>query len=92
MTTAFPVQRRIDDGGLDAHTADFVECIRTREQPKCNAAVAARAGITAHLGNIAFRTGRRLAWSDETRSFPEDPEANAMLLPEYHGPWEVPVI
>ena len=90
MTTSFPVQRRIDDGGLDAHTANFVDCIRTREQPKCNAAVAARAGITAHLGNIAFLTGKRLAWSDETRSFPDVAEANAMLMPEYRDPWKVP--
>ncbi len=92
MTPRFPTQRRIDDGGLDAHTANFVECMRTREQPKCNAAVAARAGITAHLGNVAFKTGRRLTWDDATQSFPGDAEANAHLLPDYRGPWEIPSV
>ncbi len=90
MTTPIPVQRRQDDGGLDAHMENFVECIKTREQPKCNAAVAARAAITAHIGNIAFKTGRRLTWDDTTQTFPGDEEANSHLLPEYRSPWTLP--
>ncbi len=90
MTTPIPVQRRRDDGGLDAHMENFVECIKTREQPKCNAAVAARAAITAHIGNIAFKSGRRLTWDDATQTFPGDEEANSMLWPEYRSPWTLP--
>jgi predicted dehydrogenase len=90
LTTPFPTQHRIDDGGLDAHTANFVECMKTRAQPKCHAAVAARAAITAHLGNIALKTGRRLTWDDASQSFPNDPEANALLLPSYRAPWTLP--
>jgi hypothetical protein len=85
-----PVQQRRDDGGLDAHMVNFVECIKTREQPKCNAAVAARAAVTAHLGNIAFKTGRRLTWDDAAQTFPDDAEANALLRPSYRSPWRVP--
>ncbi len=90
LTTPMPVQRRRDDGGLDAHMVNFVECIKSREQPKCNAAVAARAAVTAHLGNIAFKTGRRLTWDDAMGSFPGDAEANAHLLPAYRVPWQPP--
>jgi predicted dehydrogenase len=90
LTPALPVQNRQDDGGLDAHMVNFVECIKTRAQPKCNTATAARAAITAHLGNIAFKTGRRLEWDDEAQTFPGDPEANALLLPEYRSPWTLP--
>ncbi len=92
LTTPMPVQQRRDDGGLDAHMVNFVECIKTREQPKCNAAVAARAAVTAHLGNIAFQTDRRLTWDDATQTFPRDEEANAMLLPEYRSPWTLPSV
>jgi hypothetical protein len=92
LTTPMPVQRRRDDGGLDAHMVDFVNCIRTREQPRCNTAVAARAAVTAHLGNIAYKTGRRLAWDDASRSFPNDAEANALLLPGYRSPWALPSV
>jgi hypothetical protein len=92
MTTPIPVQQRRDDGGLDAHMRNFVECIKTREQPKCSAAIAARAAITAHLGNIAFKTGRRLRWDDATRTFPGDEEANSHLWPEYRSPWRLPTL
>ncbi len=92
LTTPMPVQQRRDDGGLDAHMVNFVECIKSREQPKCNAAVAARAAVTAHLGNIAFKTGRRLTWDDATRSFPDDAEANSLLWPEYRSPWTLPSV
>ncbi len=92
LTTPMPVQRRRDDGGLDAHMVNFVECIKTREQPKCNAAVAARAAVTAHLGNIAFKTGRRLTWDDAAQSFPDDAEADALLWPEYRSPWNLPSV
>lgn len=91
-TTPMPVQQRRDDGGLDAHMRNFVECIKSREQPKCNAAVAARAAVTAHLGNIAYRTGRRLTWDDATQSFVDDAEANSLLLPEYRSPWAIPSV
>jgi predicted dehydrogenase len=92
LTTPMPVQQRRDDGGLDAHMVNFVECIKTREQPKCNAAVAARAAVTAHLGNIAFKTGRRLTWDDSTQSFPDDADANSLLWPQYRLPWRLPSI
>jgi predicted dehydrogenase len=90
LTPAMPIQQRRDDGGLDAHMVNFVECIKTREQPTCNAAVAARAAVTAHLGNIAFKTGRRLTWDDAAGTFPGDAEANALLQPTYRSPWSVP--
>jgi predicted dehydrogenase len=92
LTAPMPVQQRRDDGGLDAHMVNFVECIKSREQPKCSAAVAARAAVTAHLGNIAFKTGRRLTWDDATQSFPDDDEANALLWPKYRSPWELPSV
>ena len=92
LTTPIPVQPRRDDGGLDAHMVDFVECIKTRRQPKCHTAVAARAAVTAHLGNIAFKTGRRLTWDDASRSFPDDAEANAMLRTKYRAPWKLPSV
>ena len=71
---------------------NFVECMKTREPPRCHTAVGARAAVTAHLGNIAFKTGRRLTWDDAARSFPHDVEANSTLFPEYRSPWALPTI
>ena len=90
LTPVLPVQRRDDDGGLDAHTQNFVECMKSREQPKCHPAIAARAAVTSHMGNISFKTGRRLAWNDKAGSFDGDSEANALLMPNYRSPWTLP--
>lgn len=76
--------------GLAQHTEDFIECMKTREQPRCNADVGALVAVNAHLGNIAFRTGRRVYWDHETGRFAGDDEANALLLAEYHNGWQLP--
>ncbi len=86
------MQTRRGDGGLDAHMVNFVDCIKSREQPRCNTAVGARSAITAHLGNIAFKTGRRLQWDDASHAFPGDAEANALCLPSYRAPWALPTM
>ena len=92
MTDVMPVQQRRDDGGLDAHMVNFVECMESREQPRCSARVAARAALTAHLGNIAFKTGRRLSWDDANQLFPDDAEANGLVWPAYRSPWTLPSV
>jgi len=44
--------------------------------------IAHRSTNTCHLGNIALKVGRKLAWDTETETFKNDPEANALLSRE----------
>ncbi len=81
-----------DQRGLAQHTENFIECMRTREQPSCNADVGALVAVNAHLGNIAFRTGRRVYWDHATGRFENDDEANALLRAEYHNGWTLPQV
>lgn len=83
--TAAPDQR-----GLAQHTRNFIDCMRTREQPRCNADVGALVAVNAHLGNIAFRTGRRVYWDHAAGRVKGDEEANALLRAEYHNGWQFP--
>jgi predicted dehydrogenase len=92
LTPVLPVQRRDGGGGLDEHTQNFVDCIRSREQPRCNPAIAAQAAITSHLGNVSFKTGRRLAWDRASGRIVDDAEANALLVPSYRSPWALPSV
>ncbi len=43
-----------------------------------------------HLGNIAYRLGRKLAINPSSESFVGDAEADAMLTREYRAPFVVP--
>ncbi len=90
-TPAIPDRRAArNQRGLAQHTEDFIECVKTRKQPRCNADVGALAAVNAHLGNIAFRTGRRVHWDRKSGRFLDDDEANALLRAEYHNGWELP--
>ena len=85
--------RPLGDGDLrlyasDDHVGNFLECIRTREQPICNAEVGHRSSSICNLGNIAMVLGaRKLRWDPATETFPDSPEANAMVKPTMREPW-----
>jgi len=72
------------------HFENFVECIRTREQPNGDIEKLHHSTLLSHYGNIAYRTGRRLHIDPVTEGFKDDPEANAYVKREYRNPWVVP--
>lgn len=71
----------------DDHHADFLDCVRTRRTPICPAETGHRAASICHLGNIAIRLGRRLAWDPRAERFPNDDEANTLLARPMRAPW-----
>ena len=81
---------KADGSDLDRHTRNFVECIRSGGAPKCSPEVAWLAAVNAHLGNIAFKTGRKVYWEHATRTFKDDDDANALIRAHYRKPWNLP--
>ena len=77
--------------GLTNHVKNFLECRKSRN-PNTNASVEIGAHIAkfSHLGNIAYRSGKKLIW-DGTR-FTNDEEVNKYLIPSYREPWKLPTI
>jgi hypothetical protein len=43
----------------------------------------------SHLGNIAFRVGRKLRWDPVAEHFLGDEEANRLLANPYREPWTI---
>jgi hypothetical protein len=41
------------------------------------------------MGNIAYKTGRKLAWNKEKQEF-TDAEANRLIRPTYHNNYALP--
>ncbi len=79
---------------LNFHTQNFVEAIRNNDPSaaRCTAASGAVAAINAHMGNIAFKTGRKVYWDAAQNRFQDDSEANALIGVDYHNGWELPKI
>jgi GFO/IDH/MocA oxidoreductase family protein len=56
---------RLDVAGADStdlHLKNLIECVRTRQKPVADVEVSHRSTNVPHLGNIAFRTGRKIHW------------------------------
>jgi predicted dehydrogenase len=74
------------------HVEDFVRCVKTREPPAADIEVGWRAGLFAHLGNVAARVGREVVWNQEKQGFENDAEADALATPAYRKPWAFPTV
>jgi hypothetical protein len=80
-----------DDGAFD-HIKNFLDCLRSRQRPVADIEIAHRSTNTCHLGNIAYKVGRKLKWDAERETFPEDREVNALLAREYRKGYELPEV
>ena len=58
---AVPLKKSYGEGGLNLHAKNHLECIKSRNR-NCNASVEIGAHIAkfSQLGNIAYRTGKKL--------------------------------
>jgi predicted dehydrogenase len=61
------------------HLQNWLDCIRTREQPIANAEIGHRSVSVCHLANITRAMGRPLKWNTESELFEGDQEANGLL-------------
>ena len=83
-------------GNSDAtpHVQDFLDCIKTRKRPFCDLeTVGHPASVLCHAGNIATRLGRTITFDEQTETFVNDDQANAMRgRSEWRKPWVLPEV
>jgi predicted dehydrogenase len=74
------------------HFANFINAVKAHDKKMLNAPVetAHLASGLAHLGNIAYRTGRTLNFDPATEKFIGDEEANTYLTRPARMPFVVP--
>jgi predicted dehydrogenase len=77
------------DKGLDKHTVNFIEAVKSRNPQLLNCPIEAGATVAqiCHMGNIAYRTGQKLNWNNN--SF-DNKKANKLIAPKYHNGWKWP--
>ena len=69
------------------HVRDFLDCIRTRGKPACNADITRRGHIISHAASIGWRLGRKVRFDPKTETFVNDPEANRQASRSRRTPW-----
>lgn len=84
------VEHNDADDEADDHMRNFVDCIRTRELPNADISIGHISGLHCHLANIVARTGRTLAFDQETETIVGDDHANLYVGRTYRTHWSTP--
>lgn len=77
---------------LDLHTQNFVEAVRKNSQAALNTPIRSGsvAAINAHMGNIAYKTGKKVFWNAKNGSFEDNTAASELIKAHYHNGWKLP--
>ncbi len=68
---------------------DFLQCMRTREDPVCPVEVGHRSNNVCVVTHTAMKLGRKVRWDPRRERFIDDDDANAMLEAPYRDPWKI---
>lgn len=87
---AIPLQKD-QGGGLDLHTKNFIEAVKNRDTASLNAPIQIGfdAALVCHMGNISYKTGKRIYWNGEKEKF-GDRKANKLIRAKYQNGWQLP--
>ena len=87
-----PKPRRASSGNFHStHVENFIDAVLSREKPRADIEVGHKSVIACHLGNIAVRLKRYVAWDPIKEQVVGDKEAQELVGKEYRAPWKLPV-
>jgi hypothetical protein len=70
---------------------EWIECIKSREQPLCNPEYHIKVDLPIELSVLALKLGRSIKFDPEEEKIVGDKEAAKLAIPEYRAPWKFPV-
>jgi hypothetical protein len=79
----------IDGYPATFHVRDFLDCVKTRSQPKGNADAACNAHIACHAANIALALNRKVTFDADKHEFVGDEQANRLRGEAVREPWRI---
>jgi hypothetical protein len=86
------IPKQLNKGsGLDFHTANFIEAVKSRDFTKltCSIQDGAHVAKVCQMGNISYRTGSKVTWDQKTAKFKEA-AANPYMFAKYHNGYSIP--
>lgn len=87
------VKNRLEDGRKHSmsydHVRNFIDCVKSREEPVEPVEAGHRTASLCHLGNIAMKLHRKIRWDPQQEQILGDEEAAAMLSRPMRAPWSL---
>jgi predicted dehydrogenase len=71
------------------HHAEWLHACKTGAPTTCDFAYSGLLTEANHLGNVAYRLGKKLEWDPVNLRCPNAPEADAIIKREYRAPWKL---
>ena len=78
--------------GTNDHWQNWLDCVKSREQPRSNLASMAQTTIVCHLANASLLAGETVHWSKEKMDLvgKAGRDTSSYLRP-YRAPWKLPI-
>jgi len=73
----------------DNHHQNWLECIKSRQDPICNVERGHRSATVCHLGNIAIRSGKKVIWDPHKEQITGDAQLATWVSRPYRAPWKL---
>ena len=73
---------------VKGHQAEWIECAKSGKQASSNFAYAGLLTEANHLGNVAYRTGKKILWDAKNMRATNAPEADQYIHRIYRRGWE----
>ena len=89
------VKDPIPKDGLHLYTCkggehrNFLDCVKSRNEPYFPAEIGHRCATLCHLGNISMRLNQKLQWDPKTEKIGNSKEASSMLSRKMRKPWDL---
>ncbi len=79
------------DNGLDKHTQNFIEAIRSNDplKVKCTIKEGEHVATIAQMGNISYRSGEKLQWDFSKNKFSDNKINSKYFTSEYHNGYKL---
>jgi predicted dehydrogenase len=90
-TSVVEMKRRyvVDEKVRAAHAGNFLDCVKSRQQPVENLEVGYHVTAVAQLGNVALRSKSRIEWDAANEKVIGNDVANGLLFRGYRAPWRL---
>ncbi|RXK60764.1 Gfo/Idh/MocA family oxidoreductase [Lacibacter luteus] len=86
--------QKSSDNGLDKHWVNFIAAVKSRKAEELNCSIQAGAHVAtvAQMGNISFRSGKKLLWNKTKGAFTDEAVNQKYLLSKYYNGYKLPVV
>jgi hypothetical protein len=71
------------------HHKEWLHACKTGAPTTCNFAYSGRLTEANHLGNVAYRAGKKIEWDSKNLRIPNAPDAERFLRREYRAGWSL---